>query len=1069
MMAENEDWSLPLLAEAADVVNQKRVKFSYTTDFLLSLSDLDICKQPPSGFDPSILSDCQEVTQSAPEWRRPYGSSALQISKRGENGLSSGTWVESSGNSSRGVHDKTAWQTSGSLGQGRWEGRAGIVDGNGDQQSEKGPVAQDSSRRYGNQSRQSWQSPERDGLLGSGSFPRPSVHAGGPLSPKVRGNGQYQLNRSTEPYQPPWMYKPALQSRRDATDLCNDETFGSTECLSQDKAEEEKRRRASFEMMRKEQHKALQEKLKQPSGKQNIDLPYLDASENEVNIQVDNGVDDHVELPQKDHAKLPVLQVSASRPLVPPGFASTVLDKNQITRTPTLPAESDIFKSGRSTAVEECLDTAGALHMSRAVVGQIQEKYLATDLEASAKQHEVDGSISASMNGTEKPVATLLPSEVSQSPLVLQTTQNEFQGKTDDVLTNFAPAKAAGFESKTGASPEGSTSILEKLFGSAMRVNDAGSPDPSEAPVEKADEEPWNPVTQSSKFAHWFCEEEVKPAVDQPPSTAEDLLSLFASNEKGIAYNTEIKKELNKAGTIIPPEEATNIQEHVVQPLPTSVGSVSEPSHSEKLDVRSGVLTCEDLEQFILAEANASQTNIESSVKVFSNVPNLGSEQQQTDVDNQASQHLLSLLQKGTTLKDSIATNKAEEIAAVASAQPISVDGVQLLEKTLTLESLFGTAFMQELQSVEAPVSVQRASGGVRTTTDLDMPGAAFLPSDIKPAGKISHDSIPAALIHGGERRYDTSKASWLGFDGRKDGIKSEVAPSLGFENEPADDTVDIHLPEEDSLITVSSAPTNEAQAFLSSGIASKEEILLSSAMPVDIMEKLTGLDNALRDDRSMIPAIDHRPLQEVLRGPFNMMGPEFQHQQRLLGGQSLPHVPMNPLRPPYSQLEQELNRHPERFLGPTDNGFDLRHHFPPNVLQHPFHHNAGIPARFEPDHHQAMQHMVPGNLPGPHPLQPLPGGLPLQHQHGLGPFNNAPFMPDIHSVQGFPFHHRPPNFNAMEVPVPGTAGRSGHPEGLERLIEMELRANANKKPPFVPNPGGPFGPEIDMAYRYRC
>lgn len=152
------------------------------------------------------------------------------------------------------------------------------------------------------------------------------------------------------------------------------------------------------------------------------------------------------------------------------------------------------------------------------------------------------------------------------------------------------------------------------------------------------------------------------------------------------------------------------------------------------------------------------------------------------------------------------------------------------------------------------------------------------------------------------------------------------------------------------------------------------------------------------------------------------MMGPEFQHQQHLLGGQPLPHFPMNPLRPPYSQLEQEFNRHPERFTGPADNGFDPRHHFPPNVLQHPFHPNAGMAARFEPVQHQAMQHMVPSNLSAPHPLQPLPGGLPLQHQHGLGPFNNhvPPFMSDIHSVQGFPFHHRPPNFHAMEVPVPG-------------------------------------------------
>ena len=65
----------------------------------------------------------------------------------------------------------------------------------------------DSGRRFGNQSRRSWQTPEHDGLLGSGSFPRPSGYAAGASAPKVRANDHYQLNRSNEPYHPPRPYK----------------------------------------------------------------------------------------------------------------------------------------------------------------------------------------------------------------------------------------------------------------------------------------------------------------------------------------------------------------------------------------------------------------------------------------------------------------------------------------------------------------------------------------------------------------------------------------------------------------------------------------------------------------------------------------------------------------------------------------------------------------------------------------------------------------------------------------------------------------------------------------------
>lgn len=67
----------------------------------------------------------------------------------------------------------------------------------------------ESGRRFGNQARRFWQHQEHDGLLGSGAFPRPPGYTGA-SAPKGRGNGHYQLSRSTEPYQPPRPYKVHL-------------------------------------------------------------------------------------------------------------------------------------------------------------------------------------------------------------------------------------------------------------------------------------------------------------------------------------------------------------------------------------------------------------------------------------------------------------------------------------------------------------------------------------------------------------------------------------------------------------------------------------------------------------------------------------------------------------------------------------------------------------------------------------------------------------------------------------------------------------------------------------------
>lgn len=56
-------------------------------------------------------------------------------------------------------------------------------------------------------SRRPWQAPEHDGLLGKGSFPKPSGFGAGTSGPRPQSNDSHQLNRTNEPYHPPRPYK----------------------------------------------------------------------------------------------------------------------------------------------------------------------------------------------------------------------------------------------------------------------------------------------------------------------------------------------------------------------------------------------------------------------------------------------------------------------------------------------------------------------------------------------------------------------------------------------------------------------------------------------------------------------------------------------------------------------------------------------------------------------------------------------------------------------------------------------------------------------------------------------
>ncbi|KAM2264682.1 hypothetical protein ACFXTI_040818 [Malus domestica] len=311
MSLENEEPHFPYQPTETNHEKQKKSKISYRREFLLSFSELDSCKKLPSGFDQSIISEFEDAFKDR---QRTSGLSAYSF-RRNEYGSSPPTRGDVAGYS-RPIH-------------GRWEGRStGRSDRDSDSQSDRDS---DSGRHFGNQSRRPLQVPEHDGLLGSGSFPRPAGFTGGISAPKVRSNEPYQLNRTNEPYHPPRPYKAAPHSRRD-TDLFNDETFGSSELTSEERAEEERKRRASFELMRKEQHKALQEqKLKPEKNKGEFDFATLVDDSKDERRHRSSEVEEPLIPPaaNTDSEKSSfLLQTAAPRPLVPPGFATTVLERN---------------------------------------------------------------------------------------------------------------------------------------------------------------------------------------------------------------------------------------------------------------------------------------------------------------------------------------------------------------------------------------------------------------------------------------------------------------------------------------------------------------------------------------------------------------------------------------------------------------------------------------------------------------------------------------------------------------------------------------------------------------------
>ncbi|WKA07301.1 hypothetical protein VitviT2T_025145 [Vitis vinifera] len=290
MDSENQDRCSPGRSEPDETSEgtQKQSRISYARDFLLSLAELDECKNLPSGFDSSLLSEFNDPNSGMSECQRVASNQSLHSFK-------SSVYASSQSN-----HNSDS--------------------------------GQQNVKQYG----RPWQKFQYDGVLGNVAFPRVYAGASRASAPTAQGSGLYQLNRHKEPYCPLRPFEFVCGLGKQNIDLYNDETFGSAEYLDHETAEEEKRR-VSFELMRKEQEKPIQEQKKQNDDghKENFDpdnsaLLKDSANDNSI-VNTINGSEECLILPASttDPAEVSLpARLPASRPVIPPGFSNKILEKN---------------------------------------------------------------------------------------------------------------------------------------------------------------------------------------------------------------------------------------------------------------------------------------------------------------------------------------------------------------------------------------------------------------------------------------------------------------------------------------------------------------------------------------------------------------------------------------------------------------------------------------------------------------------------------------------------------------------------------------------------------------------
>lgn len=520
-----------------------------------------------------------------------------------------------------------------------------------------------------------------------------------------------------------------------------------------------------------------------------------------------------------------------------------------------------------------------------------------------------------------------------------------------------------------------------------------------------------------------------KKAVDD--FSSKNLLSLIINKEEVTSHVSEfsLDKNCESVKPSLPFKNLESVHRQCEFPAAAAPVTIPTPYHqSDSQETSSGVLTCEDLEQSILAEVKDNSSVLWQSVQGPWMQLDHELEGHKATVDDHASEHLLSLLRKGTDSKESILpagidlmvspTDRIDISDGKASSDSTSIKGHKKApssEKALTLEALFGAAFMSELHSVDAPLSVQRGS--------VDEPE---IPESLELHPSYKHNTLVSPALGEVQAYKITSQGNEEAFTHTQQG-KANKVPGLGYGHnndssnmglklgDPAESravAVDIHLPEEDSLITDSDSFDRIASDPALLRVLNRNEGPLEQPSDSVLMAILRNTEHTEQG---------HLPQPNFLEGPSGIVDSDKLHHLHGRPSSQFPH-PMNQVRPLFPPMEHHGNMHPQmRLIGSENIRPELQHPFAANVFpQHVLH--SGDRPQFDPvGHHPMFQHMpmpmpMPGNLPAPHPHHGFPRGVPPPYS--MSPMEG--YMAEMNNMHGFPLNQRPPNFGARGMGMPG-------------------------------------------------
>ncbi|CAH2069239.1 unnamed protein product [Thlaspi arvense] len=493
-----------------------------------------------------------------------------------------------------------------------------------------------------------------------------------------------------------------------------------------------------------------------------------------------------------------------------------------------------------------------------------------------------------------------------------------------------------------------------------------------------------------------------KPVEDLPSSGPPGgLLSLLQGADKLQTFDTKAKGELSMDFPY---------QGHATK----NIDKLSNTSSASKsVTAVPPVLTCEDLEQSILSEVSESYHPPPPPVEQDSSISSaMKTKQRKTSVDDQASQHLLSLLQRSSDPKSqdtqllSVTESKPPPSLIVKPAAAGEADP----GKSLTLENLFGSAFMNELQSIGEPVS-----------------------------GRTMVSDAPVVPLRSARSIGELSQRNQVRPDGLPGGL-------LGF-------------PEGGNLLAVGDAAN--PQKYMSFPGSHNQE----PEVNFNISEKLAALNSGPRNERPTLggqdgPFLHHHP-QQYATDPsshLNGSGPVF-----------------HPLDSRHAHVKPQHDFMGQGSIIAQHQDPPPNHRFPANMIHRPpFHHStaSGL-SEFErlPPHMMQKMHMQ-DNMQHHHLMQGFPGGGPPHHHTPSHVNNQVPgLIPELNPSQGFPFAHRQPNYG---MPPPGSqVNRGDHPASLQTLLGIHQRMDPSKKIPPMGQAGGPnrqgsMGHELDLGFGYR-